>query len=96
MHPATVPDSTAPLRLGLQQGWRALTLAAQRAVQALVSARREAALHRRAWRRRRAIAHLSAHLLNDIGADSELLAYAEAQRRVEELRTSALWLNAGS
>ena len=95
MHPATVPDSTLPLRLGLQQGWRALTLAAQRAVQALVSARREAALHRQAWRRRRAIAHLSAHLLNDIGADSELLAYAEARRRVEELRTSALWLNAG-
>jgi len=96
MHPATVPDSTAPLRLGLQQGWRALTLAAQRAVQVLVSARREAVQRQQAWHRRRAVAHLSAHLLNDIGAEPELLAYAEAQRRLEELRTKALWVNSGS
>ncbi len=96
MHPTTVPDSTAPLRHGLQQGWRELTLAVQRAIQALVSARRDAAQRQQTWRRRRAIAHLSAHLLNDIGADSELLAYAEARRRVEALHSTALWLNAGS
>ena len=96
MHPTTAPNSTAALHHGLQQGWRELTLTVQRAIRALVSARREAVQRQQAWRRRRAVAHLSAHLLNDIGADSELLAYAEAQRRVEELRTTELWLNAGS
>lgn len=96
MHPTTVPNSTMPLHHGLLLGWRELTRAVKRAFQALVSARREAVQRQQAWRRRRAVAHLSAHLLNDIGADSELLAYAEAQRRVEELRSTALWLNAGS
>ena len=95
MHPTIVPDSTAPLRHELQQSWRELTLAVQRAIQALASARREAAQRQQVWRRRRAGAHLSAHLLKDIGADSEWLAYAEAQRRVEELRTTTLWLTSG-
>ncbi len=96
MHPTTAPNSTAALHRGLQQGWRELTLAVQRAVQALVLARREAVQRQQAWHRRRAVAHLSAHLLNDIGAEPELLAYAEAQRRLEELRTKALWVNSGS
>ena len=96
MHPTTAPNSTAALHHGLQQGWRELTLAVQRAVQALVLARREAVQRQQAWHRRRAVAHLSAHLLNDIGAEPELLAYAEAQRRLEELRTKALWVNSGS
>jgi uncharacterized protein YjiS (DUF1127 family) len=96
MHPTTAPNSTAALHHGLQQGWRELTLAVQRALQALVSARREAVQRQQAWHRRRAVAHLSAHLLNDIGAEPELLAYAEAQRRLEELRTKALWVNSGS
>jgi hypothetical protein len=96
MHPTTAPNSTAALHHGLQQGWRELTLAVQRALQALVSARREAVQRQQAWHRRRAVAHLSAHLLNDIGAEPELLAYAEAQRRLEELHTKALWVNSGS
>ena len=96
MHPTTAPNSTAALHHGLQQGWRELTLAVQRALQALVSARREAVQRQQTWHRRRAVAHLSAHLLNDIGAEPELLAYAEAQRRLEELRTKALWVNSGS
>ena len=96
MHHTTFPDSTASFRQGLQQTWCDLTLAVRRAIQAFTSARREDAQRRQAWRRRRAVAHLGAHLLKDIGADTELLAYAEAQRRLEEVQSKALWLNAGS
>jgi hypothetical protein len=88
MHTATFPASIATPRPASQP-------LHERLFAALSQAWHEHAARRRAWQHRDAVAHLQEHLLKDIGADDQFLAYASARRLREDLRLIEMQHGAG-